>query len=115
MRTSAQVSSDRDRARLAGVVFEPVYRWEIYERDEWICQLCKLPVLWFLEWPHDWCAVLDHHMPLALGGDHVAANVQLAHNMCNAWKSIMGPAEFEWRLTQISLGEWERVASGAAA
>jgi len=114
-RESARVANDRIRAELASAAFEPVYRWLVYERDNWTCQLCGLAVLWFLDWPHDWCPVLDHRMPLALGGDHSYANTQLAHNTCNAWKSFLGPAEFEQRLTEIGIGEWESVVTGAAA
>jgi hypothetical protein len=115
VRAGTRIAGDRERAAHAGVAFEPVYRWRVCERDNWTCQLCKLPVSWFLSWPHDWCAVLDHRMPLTLGGDHSYANVQLAHNTCNSWKATLGPAEFEHRLTEIGLGNWAAVVTGAAS
>ena len=102
-----RIQTDRERADAAGVAFEPVHRLEIYERDGWTCQLCSLPVSWFLCWPHDWSPVLDHRMPLVLGGDHVAANVQLAHAICNASKRALGPEEFRrWVFEQIGLDQW---------
>jgi len=97
----ARVQQDRERAEAAGVAFEPLHRLEVYERDEWTCRLCALPVSWFLRWPHDWSPVLDHRVPLALGGDHVAANVQLAHAICNAWKRDLGPAGFARALAEL--------------
>lgn len=100
-REHSRIQWDRERAAAAGVAFEPVNRLEIYERDGWTCQLCTLPVSWFLSWPHDWSPVLDHRIPLALGGGHVASNVQLAHAICNAWKRDLGPAGFERALLEL--------------
>lgn len=100
-REHSRIQTDRERASAAGVQFEPVHRLAVYERDGWTCQLCSLPVSWFLGWPDDWSPVLDHRLPLALGGDHVEANVQLAHAICNAWKRDLGPEGFERALLQL--------------
>lgn len=100
-REKSRLAYDQERAGAAGVAFEPVYRIEVYERDGWVCQLCSLPVSWFLSWPHDWSPVLDHRVPLIQGGDHVESNVQLAHAVCNAWKHMMGPAEFARALLDL--------------
>lgn len=113
-RTCGRIAWDRARARRAGVLFEPIYRIEIYERDGWICQLCKLPVQWFLEWPNDWSPVLDHRVPLSLGGDHLASNVQLAHRVCNEWKAHMGPAQYAQCMVEIGLEAWERGRAACA-
>jgi 5-methylcytosine-specific restriction endonuclease McrA len=59
---------------------------EIGERDGWLCGLCGLPVDRSLRWPDAACLVIDHIVPLALGGTHTRANVQVAHNLCNARK-----------------------------
>ena len=58
-------------------------RIEIYERDGWICQLCKKAVNPKLTFPHPACASLDHVIPLSRGGGHKTTNVQLAHLRCN--------------------------------
>lgn len=70
--------------------FDPV---EIFERDNWICQLCgrktdhrlrgeKLPL----------APELDHIIPLARGGVHARWNVQCACQECNKrkWANPLG-------------------------
>jgi 5-methylcytosine-specific restriction endonuclease McrA len=56
-----------------------VYRRVVFARDGGICQICKLPVA--REAMH-----VDHIVPLARGGKHEYANVQLAHARCNISK-----------------------------
>lgn len=58
-------------------------RTEIYERDGWVCQLCKKAVNPKLTFPNPACASLDHVIPLSRGGGHKTTNVQLAHLRCN--------------------------------
>lgn len=106
-REQSRIQGDRQRAEFHGVAFEPLHRFEVYERDGWACGLCSLPVSWFLSWPHDWSPVLDHRLPLSQGGDHVEANVQLAHAICNAWKRDLGPEGFERALLEMGgVGVW---------
>ncbi len=62
---------------------ESFKRSDIYERDAWICQLCKKSVNPNLAFPNPACASLDHVVPLSRGGSHRATNVQLAHLRCN--------------------------------
>lgn len=50
-----------------------------------------------LVYPNPLSASLDHVVPLAWGGEHTAANVQLAHLKCNVAKgarSEVQPALF---------------------
>lgn len=65
----------------------PVYRKKIYTRDGWICQLCLESVDPTLKFPEYLSPTLDHVIPLAKGGTHEPANVQLAHFICNSRKS----------------------------
>ena len=58
-------------------------RWEIYERDKWVCQLCGETVDSELSYPDPKCASLDHVLPLSRGGSHHPENLQLAHLRCN--------------------------------
>lgn len=53
-----------------------------------VCGICGRPVDFSLKWPNPMCAVIDHIVPIALGG-HPADidNLQLAHNKCNGTKS----------------------------
>jgi len=43
--------------------------------------------------PHPLAPTIDHVVPLAAGGLHEPANVQLAHFLCNARKSDRGEAD----------------------
>lgn len=71
-------------------LFTPV---EIYDRDGWRCGLCRRKVNSGLKYPHPRCASLDHIVPLSLGGEHVRANVQLAHLDCNVRKGARSAGE----------------------
>lgn len=76
----------RSRADLYGVEYEPIDRLEIFERDDWTCGICRLPVEQGLAFPDPGSATLDHVVPMSRGGGHVPANVQLAHFYCNTVK-----------------------------
>lgn len=65
------------RARKHGVPFVEVIEFSVvYERDGGVCQICGEPI-GAAEWH------IDHVKPLARGGEHSYANVQLAHAHCN--------------------------------
>lgn len=80
----------RRRARKAGVSVERFLVSEIYERDRWICQLCKKKVNKRLKYPNKLSASLDHIVPLFEGGQHTRNNVQLAHWICNINTGVGG-------------------------
>lgn len=73
-------------ARKRSAYVAPVNHREIYERDDWICQLCLQPVDQTLKYPHPMSKSLDHVKPLSKGGTHEPSNVQLAHFVCNCRK-----------------------------
>lgn len=66
---------------------ESVTSAEIYERDGWICGICKDPVDPEAMWPDQMSASLDHIIPLAKGGAHSRENVQCSHWLCNSRKT----------------------------
>lgn len=76
----------RGRAHRYGLVYEPVDRARIFERDGWLCGLCHEPVDPALAWPDPFSASLDHVVPMSRGGDHVPSNLQCAHLRCNISK-----------------------------
>jgi 5-methylcytosine-specific restriction endonuclease McrA len=81
-----QAQDDRRRARKNSVPHERFQRKEIYLRDGWVCQLCKLPVDKALKFPDLMSASLDHVIPIVRGGAHTRQNSQLAHLGCNLAK-----------------------------
>jgi len=87
------------RARKFAAPYEYVPYAEIYERDNWICQLCLESVDMALGHPHPMSRSIDHIIPLAGGGSHVADNLQLAHLGCNMSKHTS------------SMDEWLRTKS----
>jgi len=76
------------RNRLAGAPAEPVRLADVFERDNWCCHLCGLPVDKKLSDHHPMMASLDHVIPVSDPGypGHVAANLALAHLVCNTSK-----------------------------
>lgn len=83
-RADRQTRRDRRRAAQGP---ERVFRWKVFERDDWICRLCLKPVKRDAVVPHPKAPTVDHILPLALGGAHVYENVQCAHFICNSRKS----------------------------
>lgn len=61
-------------------------RQAIYQRDGWVCQLCREDVDPTLGPNDKWAASLDHIecQSRALVPDHSDANLRLAHRMCNS-------------------------------
>jgi 5-methylcytosine-specific restriction endonuclease McrA len=59
---------------------------DIFERDEWICGICKELIDKYLRGDAWMRATLDHIIPLCKGGEHVFENVQAAHWRCNMLK-----------------------------
>lgn len=86
---------DNRAMRKRGVFVEPVSRRRVYDRDGWVCQLCRKPVSRTASVPNPKAPTLDHIIPLAAGGTHEYANVQLAHFLCNSRKSD-GDAQLRW-------------------
>ena len=85
------IDRHRRRARKYGNGrVQKINPFEVYERDAWRCGICGKPVDPELEFPHPYSASLDHIQPLAAGGTHAYANVQLAHLICNSYKGASG-------------------------
>ncbi len=74
-------------------------RQMVYERDGWMCGLCRRPIDATLD-PSDALAVtLDHVWPRSLGGDDSDANLQAAHRVCNSVKgNRVGAVQLRWAL-----------------
>lgn len=59
-------------------------RYEIYDRDEFTCQICFEPVDMELEFPDPKSHSLDHIIPRKHGGVDDAWNLRMAHMGCNS-------------------------------
>lgn len=81
-----QRKNRRRRALKRGARSEPYTLAEVAERDETRCGICGDPVDMELRWPDRGSPTIDHVHPIALGGDDVLDNVQLAHFGCNSRK-----------------------------
>jgi 5-methylcytosine-specific restriction endonuclease McrA len=81
--------SDRRKAIKYGcVAYEWVRPEEIFERDKWKCRLCGKRTPKELRGTLDENApVMDHIIPLKLGGPHNRKNLQCLCRSCNSHKS----------------------------
>lgn len=75
------------RARKLGADYEPVSYDEVFNRDNWICQICSTPIDKNLSYPDRYSVSLDHIKALSNGGTHTYDNVQASHWICNVQKS----------------------------
>jgi hypothetical protein len=81
-----RIESGVTRALRKMVQVEVVDPAIVFDRDDWICQLCHSDIPRDAVWPDVMSASLDHIKPISLGGDHSYANCQASHFTCNASK-----------------------------
>lgn len=81
------------RAKRCGVAYEVIQRRKVYERDGWMCLLCRKPIKQGVVVPHPLSATLDHIIPMSKGGSHTYSNVQCAHFSCNWMKGDKSQGE----------------------
>ena len=67
-------------------------RIDIFERDQWTCQICGEHVDGNVRFPDPMAATIDHIEPVSQGGADAPSNVQLAHSKCNSRKGARVPA-----------------------
>jgi len=63
------------------------FRQKLYFRDEGVCGICREPILLTHKYPDPQSLSIDHVVPLARGGLHTQANLQIAHWICNVNKA----------------------------
>jgi hypothetical protein len=84
---SKRIGKAMRRARKNGNGYERVDPIKILSRDKWTCQICGIKTPKELRGTiEDNAPEVDHIIPLAVGGPHVAYNLQCACRKCNYTK-----------------------------
>jgi predicted nucleic acid-binding Zn ribbon protein len=96
-------------------IFDKFPEWEIYERDDWTCQICGLPIRTDVASPHYQSATIDHIVPLSRGGSHVRDNCQSAHFICNSLKRDLLPMQLAYQSLTIKMNTMAHRCDGAAS
>jgi hypothetical protein len=79
---------DESRRRKPGAGAALYTDREIFERDRWICHLCRKPIDPNADRRSPEGATIDHLVPLSHDGDDDPANVAAAHWRCNRDKGV---------------------------
>ena len=91
IRLSSLAGGQVRRVRMKNAFVEPVDYLTVFEKNNWICQLCNRPVSKLRDKRLVDIASLDHIIPISKGGEHSYANTQLAHLSCNLIKGASTP------------------------
>ena len=80
---------NKKRVRLRKHILEKFDREEIFERDNWTCQICGKRIYRYrnIKHYHNRKPSMDHIIPLSKGGMHERKNVQTACLECNSLKT----------------------------
>jgi hypothetical protein len=74
------------RAKKRNAFISNVNKKKIFERDNYVCQICKKLGFTFIDKYHPLYLTIDHIIPISKGGLHCPENVQTAHFRCNSSK-----------------------------
>lgn len=85
-RRFGRLESNLTRAMRRLVQVEVVSSEVVFDRDDWICQICHEDIPRDSSWPDALSASLDHILPLSRGGEHSYVNCQASHLGCNRSK-----------------------------
>lgn len=92
-RTAGRVAASRRRRLRVATTWDGVTDAEIFERDRWMCGICRKRIGKKFRYPHPRSASIDHLLPLSLGGDDTALNKRAAHLGCNVSRNAGRPDE----------------------
>lgn len=91
-------------ARRRGAASENVAPRMVFERDGWLCYLCRFRVSRNSSRNDPLRPTLDHVVPIARGGRHEMANLKTAHLFCNTSKGArrVGPGDLRDRVLEVA-------------
>jgi hypothetical protein len=99
----------RREQQISKAFVENVFYDDIYERDQGVCGVCGLPVLYDKSADNNWSGTIDHITPLSKDGEHSMQNCQLAHRICNSLKSDnMDFNCIDWKKKASENNYWKR-------
>lgn len=75
------------RALKRETAVETISPMRVFDRDQWVCGICKEDIDKGLVWPDRMSVSVDHVTPLSKGGTHTYDNLQASHYICNVRKS----------------------------
>lgn len=90
VRQTGRATLQMRRAKIYGADAERFTDLEIFERDSWVCQICRKRISRRRSYPDPLSPSLDHIVPLSRGGTHTRANAQASHLRCNLRKHTGG-------------------------
>lgn len=89
--TGLSKTCDECRWKRGGSWITRSRRLALYERDNYICQLCNEPTDPDADPSSDWYPSLDHIVPRSVNPDHSDENLRTVHRWCN---SVLGDGSF---------------------
>jgi hypothetical protein len=85
-RDKAKDADHRRRAAMYGSATGPIDYYEVWERDDGHCWICRREVDPALIYPAPMSRSWDHVIPIIKGGSHTMDNIALSHLVCNTSK-----------------------------
>jgi 5-methylcytosine-specific restriction endonuclease McrA len=87
-RISSSTARHARRVRVEAATTERFDPRDVFDRDGWLCALCRMPIDRDLVWLDPMSVSVDHVLALVAGGEHSPENTQAAHWICNVRKGV---------------------------
>ena len=80
-------TAHKQRCIKAGLAYENVDLFAMFEAAGWVCYICSEAIDPELRHPHQMSPSVDHEIALKAGGGHTAKNCRASHLGCNLHKA----------------------------
>ena len=88
-----RIFNRKRRALKRGGQHKPYATNYVFERDNWVCQICGRKINRKLKYPNPRSGSIDHIVPLSKGGNDSPINVQATHLRCNVGKHAINKGQ----------------------